>query len=93
MDGALERAIARGRGRILRSHGPVAGPEALQSARGYLRGLGERVRAARRAGAPIAGIAIEECLPPGEPATDFETFFHARNLASIQARGLFPEAS
>ncbi len=33
MDRALERALARGRGRILRSHGPVAGPEVLRSAR------------------------------------------------------------
>ena len=93
MDRALERALARGRGRILRSHGPVAGPEALRSARGYLRGLGERVRAARRAGVPVADIPIADCLPPGEPATEFETFFHARNLASIEARGLFMEAS
>jgi len=93
MDRALERALARGRGRILRSHGPVAGPEALRSARGYLRGLGDRVRAARGTGAPVAEIPIADCLPPGEPATDFETFFHARNLASIEARGLFMEAS
>src|SRR5262249_34684487 len=34
IDAALARALARGRGRILRSHGPVAGPEALRSARG-----------------------------------------------------------
>lgn len=93
MDRALERALARGRGRILRSHGPVAGPEALRSARGYLRALGERARAARRSGEAIAGIAIADCLPPGEPATEFETFFHRRNLASIEARGLFPETS
>ena len=93
MDRALERALSRGRGRILRSHGPVAGPEVLRSARGYLSGLGNRVREARRAGAPIFGIPIAECLPPGEPATEFEDFFHRRNLASIEARGLFAEAS
>jgi glyoxylase-like metal-dependent hydrolase (beta-lactamase superfamily II) len=93
IDRALERALARARGRILRSHGPLAGPEALHSARGYLRGLGERVRAARRAGTPIGEIPIAECLPPGEPATEFETFFHGRNLASIETRGLFREAS
>jgi glyoxylase-like metal-dependent hydrolase (beta-lactamase superfamily II) len=92
LDRALERALRRGRSRILRSHGPVAGPEALRSARGYLAGLGERVRTSRRAGAPIGAIPIGECLPPGEPATEFETFFHGRNLASIQARGLFMEA-
>ncbi|HEY2797820.1 MAG TPA: MBL fold metallo-hydrolase [Thermoanaerobaculia bacterium] len=90
MDRALERALGRGRGRILRSHGPVAGPEALRSARGYLRGLEDRVRGARQAGTPIEEIPIAECLPPGEPATDFETFFHARNLESIRTRGLFP---
>jgi glyoxylase-like metal-dependent hydrolase (beta-lactamase superfamily II) len=93
IDRALGRALARGRGRILRSHGPVAGPEALRSARGYLAGLGKRVVEARRAGAPVAGIPIETCLPPGEPPTDFETFFHARNLASVEERGLFAEAA
>jgi cyclase len=91
MDRALARALGRGRARILRSHGPVAGPDALRSARGYLRGLGERVREARRADRPIGEIPIDACLPPGEPATEFETFFHGRNLASIQARGLFRE--
>jgi glyoxylase-like metal-dependent hydrolase (beta-lactamase superfamily II) len=93
MDRALGGALGRGRGRILRSHGPVAGPEALTSARGYLHGLGERVRAARRAGRPIRDIPITECLPAGDPATEFESFFHERNLASIEARALFPEAS
>lgn len=89
LDRALERALSRGRGRILRSHGRVAGPEVLVSARGYLRGLGERVRGARRDGANVADIPIEACLPEGEPATGFETFFHRRNLASIEARGIF----
>ena len=93
LDRALERALARGRKRILRSHGPVAGPDALESARAYLRKLGERVAEARRAGAPIAGITIDDCLPAGAPATEFESFFHARNLASIEARGLFQEAA
>ena len=91
MERALKRALSRGRTRILRSHGTVAGPEALESARGYLRGLGERVRAARRTGGSVADIRIGDCLPPGEPATDFEAFFHRRNLASILARGLFAE--
>jgi glyoxylase-like metal-dependent hydrolase (beta-lactamase superfamily II) len=92
-DRALARAQTRGRRRILRSHGPVAGPEALASARGYLRNLERAVRAARAGGRPIAEIAIAECLPEGPPATDFETFFHGRNLASIEKRGLFAEAA
>ncbi len=92
-DRALSRAQSRGRGRILRSHGPVAGPEALASARGYLCNLGEAVRSARRSGRPVAKITIDECLPEGPPATDFESFFHTRNLASIEKRGLFMEAA
>ena len=48
---------------------------------------------ARRTGAPIGGISIQSCLTPGEHATEFETFFHARNLTSIEARGLFVEAA
>jgi len=92
-DRALSRAQSRGRGRILRSHGPVAGGEVLASARGYLRNLEHAVRAARAGGHPLARIPIEECLPDGPPATDFETFFHRRNLASIEKRGLFVEAA
>jgi len=92
-DRALSRAQSRGRSRILRSHGPIAGPEALASARGYLRNLGEAVRSARRTGRTVAKISIEECLPEGPPATDFEAFFHRRNLASIEKRGLFIEAA
>jgi glyoxylase-like metal-dependent hydrolase (beta-lactamase superfamily II) len=93
IDRALARAVAHGRRRVLRSHGPVAGIEVLQVARAYLRRLGERVVEARRAGAPISGIAIAACMTPGEQATEFETFFHARNLASIEQRGLFTEAA
>ena len=92
IDRALEGALARGRARVLRSHGPVAGPDALRSARGYLRRLEKRVRAARQGGEPIGDIPVADCLPAGEPATDFEAFFHGRNLASIEARGLFAEA-
>ncbi len=93
IDRALERALSRGRSRILRSHGPVAGPEALRSARAYLAGLEEGVREARRAGTRIASIPIASCLPEGEPATEFEALFHRRNLASIAARGLFAESA
>jgi glyoxylase-like metal-dependent hydrolase (beta-lactamase superfamily II) len=93
IDRALARAQGRGRSRILRSHGPVAGPEALASARGYLEGLRARVFEARRGHGRVRAIPIEDCLPPGPPATAFESFFHARNLASIEERGLYPEAA
>jgi glyoxylase-like metal-dependent hydrolase (beta-lactamase superfamily II) len=92
LDGALARALERGRRRVLRSHGPLTHGDSLRSARGYLANLGARVLEARRGGLPIDGIGIEECLPAGPPATDFESVFHARNLASIQARGLYREA-
>ncbi|HEY3202570.1 MAG TPA: hypothetical protein VGL03_02810 [Thermoanaerobaculia bacterium] len=93
IDRELARALSRRRRRILRSHGPAAGIEALQLARDYLRRLREQVVEARRAGTSIAGISIENCLTPDERATDFETFFHARNVASIEARGLLAEAA
>ncbi len=93
IDRALARALARGRRSVLRSHGPPTGSEALVSARGYLANLRERVLDARKKGRPMSGIRIEECLPAGPPPTDFEAFFHARNLASIEARGLYGEAA
>jgi len=93
IDRALERAERRGRSRILRSHGEAAGPEVLASARGYLAGLRARVFEARRGHGRVRAIAIEDCLPPGPAATAFESFFHARNLASIEERGLYPEAA
>jgi glyoxylase-like metal-dependent hydrolase (beta-lactamase superfamily II) len=93
IDRALGRALGRGRRRVLRSHGGLTGPETLASARGYLANLEARVAEARRAARPIDTIRIEDCLPPGPPPTDFESFFHARNLASIEARGLYSEAA
>jgi len=93
IDRALARALLHGRRRVLRSHGPVAGIEVLKLAREYLRRLRDRVVEARRAGSPISGIPIAACMTPGQHATEFETFFHARNLASIEARGLFAEAA
>jgi glyoxylase-like metal-dependent hydrolase (beta-lactamase superfamily II) len=93
IDRALSRALDRGRRRVLRSHGPVTDADVLRSARGYLANLRTRVLEARRKGPPVSGIRIEDCLPAGPPATDFETFFHVRNLASIEARGLYTEAA
>jgi cyclase len=93
IDRALMRALDRGRSRVLRSHGPLTHADALGSARGYLAKLRVRVVEARAQGLPVTGIRIEDCLPPGPPATDFETFFHRRNLASIEARGLYAEAA
>ena len=93
VDRALARALGRGRRRVLRSHGSLTGAEALVSARGYLANLRERVLEARRRGVPISSIRIEDCLPEGPAATDFETFFHNRNLGSIETRGLYTEAA
>ena len=93
LDRALARALDRGRRRVLRSHGPVTEADTLQSARGYLANLRERVVEARAQGLPVSGIPIGDCLPAGPPATEFETFFHRRNLASIEARGLYREAA
>jgi hypothetical protein len=78
---------------VLRSHGPVATAEALRSARGYLARLRSRVLEARATGRPVSEIRIEKCLPPGPPPTDFEAFFHGRNLSSIESRGLYREAA
>ncbi len=93
VDRALSRALDRGRRRVLRSHGSLADADALRSARGYLANLRARVLEARVHGRPIATIRIDDCLPSGPPATDFETFFHGRNLASIETRGLCAEAA
>jgi len=90
---ALARAVDRGRRRVLRSHGGLTGPETLVSARGYLANLRTRVVEARRRNAPVTEIRIDDCLPAGPAATDFETFFHHRNLASIETRGLYTEAA
>jgi cyclase len=93
LDRSLSRALARGRRTVLRSHGPAEGAETLLLARSYLRRLGERIRQARKRGEPISGVRIEDCLIADTPATEFEDFFHRRNLASIETRGLFPEAA
>jgi len=93
IDRALARALARGRRRVLRSHGSLTPADTLHSARGYLANLRLRVLEARREGRPVSGIRIEDCLPAGPGPTDFETFFHARNLASIEARGLYREVA
>ena len=93
IDRALSRALARGRARVLRSHGPLTHADTLRSARGYLANLRVRVLEAREKGLPVSGIRIEDCLPAGPPPQDFEAFFHLRNLVSIQARGLYAEAA
>jgi cyclase len=93
IDRALARALDRGRRRVLCSHGSVTGSEVLRSARGYLANLRDRVMEARREGRKVSDIPIERCLPFGPEATEFETFFHDRNLASIEARGLYREAA
>ena len=93
IDRALSRALDRGRRRVLRSHGSLTDSDTLRSARGYLANLRLRVLEARAERLPLSSIRIEDCLPAGPPPTDFEAFFHARNLASIEARGLYREAA
>jgi len=67
---ALDRLAQRGRGRIVASHGGAVSSAAIGHARYYL-------------GRLTAGeTALESCLPPGVPATDFERIFHERNLAT-----------
>lgn len=91
LSGALERLQRRSRRRIVRSHGPVAAPETLDSAQHYLRELERVVRAVRGAGGGegVLRIPLKECLPKGMEPSAFEEFFHARNLQDVVARSLF----
>ena len=89
---ALRRAALRGARRVVLSHGGVQPPAVLENAALYLERLGAHVRATRGETGEfekIGEIPLESCLAPGLQGTDFERFFHARNLSSIAARGLF----
>jgi len=91
LDRALVRARGRGRARVLASHGGVRDAAELDHARTYLAKLERRVRQAREREEKIVGIPLADCVAEGRAPGEFEAVFHARNLASIAARGLFPE--
>ncbi|HXE91981.1 MAG TPA: MBL fold metallo-hydrolase [Terriglobales bacterium] len=89
---ALLNLKRRGRGRLLASHQGLASPVALDHGLHYLQRLEERVRQARQQSDPkqaILGIAAAECFPAGVTPTDFESFFHRRNLNSVIDRRLY----
>jgi glyoxylase-like metal-dependent hydrolase (beta-lactamase superfamily II) len=90
---ALRRAALRGARRVVLAHGGVQSPEILENAVSYLDTLGAHVRETRAESGEfetIGDIPLGKCLAPGLEGTEFERFFHARNLKSIAARGLFP---
>ena len=90
------RCRARSTGGGAASFAPtVRWPMPMRSGRraGISRTCAARVLEARVHGRPVDRIRIDDCLPSGPPATDFETFFHGRNLASIETRGLCSEAA
>lgn len=89
-DVALERLERLGRARLLTSHGPPLGREALAVARYYVRALRE---AARRhweeGGAAAFAPDLAACLAPGTRATAVDAGYHAANLAAVVQRGLW----
>lgn len=88
---ALQNLKRRGRGRLLASHQGLASPQTLENGLYYLRQLEERVRRARQEPDPkqaILGISASQCFPAGIAPTDFEAFFHRRNLNSVVERNL-----
>jgi glyoxylase-like metal-dependent hydrolase (beta-lactamase superfamily II) len=89
IDAALARAQARGRSRVIQGHGGVSPARTLASARHYLRALESAVRAARGDAERVRALALQECLPSDVPGSDFEAFFHGRNLDEVLARQLW----
>lgn len=90
LEGALSRAKARGRERLIASHGGVVASSTLDNALEYLGNLRRRVEERRKTNPDAIGqITIEECLPAGLEPRGFETTYHARNLRSIVARNLY----
>lgn len=89
IDAALERSEARGRSRVIQGHGGVVSPGTLGSARHYLRALEAAVREARGEPERVRAIRLGECLPADVRGSDFEAFFHARNLDEVLARRLW----
>jgi cyclase len=96
VDAALARALSRGRSRVVLGHGGPLPARTLANARIYLERLGRKVHDARSgadAASTISKISLDECLADGLEGSDFERFFHERNLVSIASRNLFTDAS
>ena len=92
MTDALTRALARGRSRVVLGHGTPVGSDTLCHARTYVGRLEEQVRRARArkgSSSTIGEIPLASCLADGVTGSEFERFFHERNLASIVSRNLF----
>ena len=89
IDAALGRSEARGRSRIIQGHDGVVSPRTLTSARHYLQQLEAAVREARGEPDRVRAIRLGDCLPSDVRGSDFEAFFHARNLDEVVARRLW----
>src|SRR5262249_21711096 len=93
---ALSRALDRGRSRTVLGHGAPVESKILTDARTYLDRLEDQVRRARvgkKSSSTILEIPLESCLAEGIKGSDFERFFHERNLASVTSRNLFAEVA
>ncbi|MCE9671667.1 MBL fold metallo-hydrolase [Myxococcus stipitatus] len=91
LDASLARAQARGRTWVIQGHGGVVSASTLASARHYLRALEAAVREARGVPERVRAIALGGCLPEGVEGSDFEAFFHGRNLEEVLSRRLWSE--
>ncbi|HEX6715769.1 MAG TPA: MBL fold metallo-hydrolase, partial [Pyrinomonadaceae bacterium] len=85
---ALERLQARGRSRVISSHGDVRSAAAISNAQFYLERLADHTREARTSG-ELLETPLETCLPPGVEPTAFEKIFHDRNLKTILEQNFF----
>jgi len=93
--GVMERALKRlqraGRKHLLTGHLGVRSPEAIEHALFYLERLREKTLAAQ---SPPDGQAafltteLKSCLPDGVAGSEFEEFFHRRNLEALVKRNL-----
>ncbi|WP_164010941.1 MBL fold metallo-hydrolase [Pyxidicoccus trucidator] len=89
IDAALGRSEARGRARVIQGHGGVVSPRTLSSARYYLRALEAAVREARGTPERVRAIPLAACLPADVRGSEFEAFFHSRNLDEVVTRRLW----
>ena len=78
---ALERLRACGRSRVLSSHHGARSASALDHALFYLDALERRETTA------LESAPLEDFLPEGVLATDFERAYHRRNVAHLLANG------
>ena len=78
LESAVERLRRRRRRQLISSHDDVRGAASLDHALAYLRALTARP-------APVE-TPIEEFLPAGVVASDFERQFHRRNLEHLAAQ-------